>query len=174
VGIAGLDESELYDHAAAKAKLPPVDSINLWPYLSGEVGVSPRDHVVLGTGDGDANGIIVKFENRSGLWKRVEGILNFGASWTPAQCPYKMYITPGPHYCHPYCLFRLDTDPSEKHDLQPAANASLLALADELETRLVSVRKTGFHPDRGQEDPMSCISALASHDGFWGPWVTPS
>lgn len=33
-GVAGVDPT---DHKAAAAKLPPIDSVNLWPYFTGEV-----------------------------------------------------------------------------------------------------------------------------------------
>jgi arylsulfatase B len=37
--IAGVDPT---DHRAALAKLPPIDSINMWPYFTGVVTESPR------------------------------------------------------------------------------------------------------------------------------------
>merc|ERR1712130_893480 len=33
------------DHKAKLAKLPPIDSMNLWPYLSGQADNSPRTEV---------------------------------------------------------------------------------------------------------------------------------
>ena len=46
--LAGINST---DQVAAEAGLPPVDSINQWPYLSGETKYSPRDYVVLGSAD---------------------------------------------------------------------------------------------------------------------------
>ena len=43
--LAGVDPT---DHAAAAAGLPPHDSLNLWPWLSGENATSPRTEVVIG------------------------------------------------------------------------------------------------------------------------------
>jgi hypothetical protein len=40
--IAGV---EVFDHRAALAGLPPVDGLDLWPYLSGAVTTSPRKEV---------------------------------------------------------------------------------------------------------------------------------
>ena len=40
--LAGADPK---DHKAAKAFLPPIDSLNLWPYLSGAVAQSPRTEI---------------------------------------------------------------------------------------------------------------------------------
>ena len=45
-GIAGLDPT---DREAKAAGLPPLDSKNLWPYLSGATTVSPRTTVPMGT-----------------------------------------------------------------------------------------------------------------------------
>lgn len=40
--LAGVDP---FDHRAALANLPPVDGLDLWPYLSGAVETSPRKEV---------------------------------------------------------------------------------------------------------------------------------
>ncbi len=37
--LAGVDPT---DESAAKAKLPPIDSLNMWPLISGENLTSPR------------------------------------------------------------------------------------------------------------------------------------
>ena len=44
-GIAGLDPT---DHRAAAAGLPPIDSLNVWPYLTGKVASSPRTELFAG------------------------------------------------------------------------------------------------------------------------------
>jgi len=40
--IAGVDPT---DHRAALANLPPIDSINIWPYLTGQMATSPRTEI---------------------------------------------------------------------------------------------------------------------------------
>jgi arylsulfatase I/J len=45
-GIAGLDPT---DHRAAKAGLPPIDSVNHWEFLTGKTSVSPRTAIPLGS-----------------------------------------------------------------------------------------------------------------------------
>ena len=35
----------------------------------------------------------------------------------------------------------------------------------------VAARKTGFRPDRGPQDPNSCLTAMGRWGQFWGPWV---
>ena len=44
-GIAGVDPT---DELAAASGLPPVDGVNLWPWVIGEVATSPRREVPLG------------------------------------------------------------------------------------------------------------------------------
>ena len=45
--LAGV---EARDDRAAAAGLPPVDGLNLWPYLSGQVDKSPRTEIHMDTG----------------------------------------------------------------------------------------------------------------------------
>lgn len=54
-GIAGLDPT---DHWAAASGLPPIDSLNVWPMLSGKNMTSPRESILV-----NANVIVV------GEWK---------------------------------------------------------------------------------------------------------
>jgi len=41
-GLAGVDPT---DHLAAASALPAIDSIDMWPFLSGQVDTSPRDTI---------------------------------------------------------------------------------------------------------------------------------
>merc|ERR1711988_830911 len=43
--LAGVDPT---DHKAAAAGLPPHDSLNIWPWIAGEVENSPRTELALG------------------------------------------------------------------------------------------------------------------------------
>jgi hypothetical protein len=139
--------------------------------------------VILGDGDGVVGGVVVDYDaigagaagsstsNVTGLWKRLEGSQRCDG-WTGPQCPNATYKTPPNGRCDPFCLFRLDTDPGEHDDL--AARPEYADVAADLKLRMDAANKTGFHPDRGQEDPQSCIAALQQHGGYWGPWVTPT
>ena len=46
-GLAGVDPT---DHAAAAAGLPPIDSFDLWPLLSGANTTAPRTELLIGLG----------------------------------------------------------------------------------------------------------------------------
>ena len=91
---------DITDKAAEEAKLPPIDSVNLWPYLTGAVAESPRQQVAVGTGNGVVNAILV--QNGTKLWKRLEGSIGM-AGWTAPQSPNSTYHTPGTQNCNPYC-----------------------------------------------------------------------
>lgn len=52
--LAGVDPT---DHKAAAAGLPPIDSYNLWPLLSGLSQVSPRTELPIGS-EGQLGGLI--------------------------------------------------------------------------------------------------------------------
>ena len=43
--LAGVDPT---DHKAKAAGLPPIDSHNLWPVLSGQAAASPRTELAIG------------------------------------------------------------------------------------------------------------------------------
>ena len=64
------------------------------------------------------------------------------------------------------CVFNIQTDPSERHEL----TASMPALAASLRERLASLIKEQFAPDRGAPDPAACAQARA-YGGFYGPWI---
>jgi len=41
---------DAFDPSAAAAGLPPIDSVNVWPYISGKVDKSPRHEIVIAAG----------------------------------------------------------------------------------------------------------------------------
>ena len=137
--------------------------------MSGGARASPRTQLVLGTGDGDADGIIVD-KGAAGLWKRLEGQQEYSGYTAPAWPSASAHHTPGAGSCSPFCIFRLDTDPTEHSDLQPNSSSSA-AIAQELGAKLAAARATGFRPERGPVDPEACIAGMELWGGFWGPWV---
>ena len=67
-GLAGVDAT---DHAAASAGLPPIDSLDMWPLVSGAVKTSPREDILVN------ENLLV-----SGDWKYVRPNTNMiEASW---------------------------------------------------------------------------------------------
>ena len=166
--LAGVDPT---DARAAAAGLPPIDSLNLGPLLSGANATPPRAEVVLGAtagGDQAAGATTVQgFINASSGLKVLTGGLAW-SSWPTA-------IAPGPgngppnvaHNCSPACLFDVLADPSEREDLaaaRPAETAAMLA-------RLQQLNAGVFSPDRGHGDDKTACAAAAAAGGFFVPFL---
>jgi len=159
--LAGVDS---YDTAGARAGLPPVESLNLWPLLSGANSTSPRTEILLGNDNGGTHvqGII------SGHYKFLQG-LQSQDGW---QGPFYPNDTvwngdTAIHDCTGGCLFDIFEDPTEHNDLA-TTNPTLLK---SLKARLDEAQKTVFSPNRGKTDPTACTAALGPHKGYWGPFV---
>ena len=67
-------------HRAAAAGLPPIDSHDLWPYLSGQARTSPRTELAIGD-VGQVGGLISVGEGGVGLVKLLLGELS-QSGWT--------------------------------------------------------------------------------------------
>ena len=178
-GFAGEDPT---DTRAAKANLPPIDSVDLWPLISGTNSTSPRAELHIGSNSGG---------DESG---RTSGITLVGGLIVP---PYKILVGdgpgsildmagwPGPQWpnvsssvdyanvtqvcgrtLETGCLYDVYADPNEHNNMiasNPAIWTKLLARMDE-------VNKTVFSPIRGTANPSACATAL-KNGGFWGPFL---
>merc|ERR1712070_1027662 len=101
-GIAGLDPT---DHWAAESGLPPIDSLDVWPMLSGQNLTSPRESILV------TNELIVV-----GDWKYVKG----GADMIEA-------ARGGPHYPNASTA----TDPIDKHNFKCPAQGCLYNVVED-------------------------------------------
>eukprot|EP00039_Didymoeca_costata_P007163 m.96923 g.96923 ORF g.96923 m.96923 type:complete len:570 (+) comp13570_c0_seq7:39-1748(+) len=155
--------SDITDHAAAEAGLPPVDSIDLSSYIMGTKETSPRQHIFVGV-----QGVILA--NGTQLWKRLEGAIPM-SGWTGPVCPNKTFVTPGKSICQPFCLYRIDTDESEYTNLANIASDKYPQIVNETEALLTKARQSHFNPNRGPQDGQSCLTAMEKYNGFWGPWI---
>ena len=65
------------------------------------------------------------------------------------------------------CLFRLDEDPSEEHDVaaQHPDRAAQMAKA------IREFNSTAFSPHRGSPQLAAACSAAERYGGFWGPFI---
>lgn len=172
--VAGVDD--VMDVKAATYGLPPVDSISQWAYWSGKTKTPPRTSIVVGKPGGTENdwgnatvqGMIVD-KGADGLWKLLVGKVIQDARCGPS-FPNATTDKFDDFDCQDGCLFRIDTDASEHHDLaREHADVKI-----ELEALRVSEEPAVFNPNRGKQDPQSCVAALEKHGGFWGPWVSES
>ncbi len=192
--LAGI--TDFSDKSAAAAGLPPVDSVPLWPYLSGAQPHSPRTVVELGScatsdkGDDAFCGKrgtnttvqgLIKDERQTGsggLWKVLIGSV-WQAGWTGPEFPNNTKNSAGhiPDYndfsfnCSALpgggCLFELSVDPTEHNEIGAAKPDKLRALLGEV----AAAQGTVFSPDRGLVDKRACEAATGRYNGFWGPWI---
>ena len=164
------------DERAAAAGLPPIDSLNMWPLLSGTNLTSPRTEVVLGmpsiaSGNSIGGSTGVQAVITSDGFKGIIGVTHQNI-WTSATYPNRSTSWDNTGYdCSAtkagICLFNVFTDPTEHDDIA----ISNPAKAQELLARIAAHNATLFTPDRGQSDPLACTTALGKWRGFWGPWL---
>jgi len=186
--FAALAGVSPHDGRASRAGLPAVDSVNLWPYISGETNSSARTSIALGSSScvfaspkcinewGAApsqttvDGLIVD-KGEGGLWKILVGWIPMNG-WQGTQYPNASTLSWAAEAsiatCDPGCLFRLDTDPTEHVDLATSKPQILQRMLSLLKMHNTSV----FSPDRGTPDiDGACKAAMERYSGFWGPWV---
>lgn len=154
------------------AGLPAIDSLNLWPYLSGAVAQSPRTEVFA-----DPSALVV------GNWKLIGANPHNASDATGKGSKVAYACWMGPRYpngsadpkCYSKqdcvttggCLYNVNNDPSEHHDLAMAQPTKLR----ELQLRLATLQPTVFNPDRGFDDGTADRFARDVHGGFWGPFI---
>ena len=156
--LAGVDPT---DEAAAKANLPPIDSIDMWPLLSGQNTSSSTRRLDIPLSH---NALI------SGEYKILTGLV-LQAGWTGPNFPNNT----NPHGGIPTvqncgddgCLYNIKKDPEEREDLAKQMPIVLKNIKEKLD----KYRVTYFNPDRGSIWPGACDKALSKYNGFWGPFL---
>ena len=156
--LAGVDPT---DRVAAKANLPPVDSLNAWPLISGENATSARNEIPISY----CNNTLI-----SGDYKILTGEM-LQAGWTGPKFPNST----SPHGgilqvkdCgDDGCLYDIRKDPEERQDLAK----TMPDVLKQMQQRLEKQRATYFNPNRGTVWPGACDVALNKYSGFWGPFL---
>ena len=155
-GLAGVDPT---DEAAAAAKLPPVDSLDMWPLISGENTTSPRTEI-----HASIHALI------SGDYKILTGRM-LQAGWTGPHYPNQTNPSSGIKEavdCGDMgCLFNIKEDPEERNNLA-SSNPDMLK---EMRMKLVHLNGTYFNPDRGKAWEPACRRAVEDYGNFWGPFL---
>lgn len=153
--LAGVDPT---DQQAAKAKLPPVDSLNMWPLISGQNSTSPRVDIPI------SNLTLISGPYKI-LTERVPQ-----AGWTGPHYPNTSHPEGIEVYqdCKNGCLYNIMDDPEERKDLAKTETQVL----EQMQKKLASYQSTYFNPDRGTQWPGACDDALGKYEGFWGPFLT--
>ena len=152
--IAGVDST---DKRAAKANLPPIDSMNMWPLISGQNSTSPRVDIPL-----SHNTLI------SGKFKILTGTVS-QAGWTGPHFPNNTGhgVTTKQQCGDTGCLYNIIDDPEERTNL--AENE--VDILKSMQTKLANYQSSYFNPDRGSESPLACDAAMNKYGGFWGPYL---
>eukprot|EP01051_Picozoa_sp_SAG22_P002535 SAG22_NODE_114_length_19318_cov_13.809980_9_plen_209_part_00 len=167
--LAGEDPTDVL---AAASGLPPIDSLNVWPLISGQNTTSPRTILPL-----DAHSIII------GDYKLLQGAVN-EAGWTGYTYPNAStaagaridYV----HVCGEGtedggCLFDVAADRGEHVDLaleQPQRVAAMAKLLSDERAKFFSNSDTGTNscpPDTGAEN-CACWMAKNKYGGAFGPF----
>ena len=154
--MAGVDPT---DEIAAKAKLPPVDSVNVWPYISGKTNESPRKDVPV-----NVNTLI------SDDYKIILGDVD-QAGWTGPQYPNTTKPAGGinavEHCGKNGCLYNIKDDPEERKNLA----TSMPEMLSTMRIKLAKYQEGYFNPNRGTKWPEACKVAEDDNGGFWGPFL---
>lgn len=184
-GLAGVDAR---DAAAVARGLPDVDSIDVWPLLTGAVA-SVRNEVPLaidGGGPPDIANILPFLPDPKpvsalivGEYKLVSGRYMAAFRQEPQWpnkdtcCNMACFLQPGTWLrCgtpeKPQCLFNIRRDPEEVYNLiheEPEAAARLTA-------RLQELRKDVFDPHSADvQDPAAREFWQSEYGGWKGPWL---
>ena len=170
--LAGVDPE---DAQAAAAGLPPIDSLDLWPLLSGQNATSPREEVVLGSAVGfpaiSEGATMVQGLIRKDGYKLLIGPLGENV-WTGPLYPNSTSNWDGtPLDCGtlqaPLCLFNVFEDPAEHSNVAAAHPDIVAAMAQRMEV----LQGTVFSPQRGTPDAAACAASKNVWKGFVGPFA---
>jgi arylsulfatase B len=171
LNLYGLDPE---DRRAAASGLPPVDSLDVWPLISGANATSPRAEIPV------TAGVLLQFTADGKAWKFIGEDVGGGAGWmsplypnstSPANDPFKQTLD-----CKSKggCLFETLSDPGE-HDDVAAANP---AVVSSMSARIAELGKGFFsNSDKGVDlcpanvtGDCMCWLAINKYGGFLGPW----
>jgi len=157
-----------------KANLPPIDSYNQWPLLSGANTTNPRTEIPIGQyygGNGNnvlVQGVIVPpykllLGNVSESFWQGPLYPNSSTNFAEQEKMVTKCGTKG-------CLFNIITDPTEHNDVSD----QYPNVVSQLQARIKYYQGTVFNADRGAVDPIVCNYADSVYHGFFGPWVEPT
>ena len=194
VGAPGLDEQlELYHNCSEIARQQGGPLVDGWGWNSstgqlhhGEMCITANHHGEHGGGSGKGKffGVL-----RSGQWKLIIGYPGNGKAgwdgWVPLKGPDDEHnnnhigaevkgVAVGQFCVASPCLFDIENDPQERHDLAaetPLVVQQLTARLMELGKSEVTVAASGLCPTQyGSHNDPRC-GAKARETGFWEPWL---
>lgn len=162
--LAGIDPT---DKRAEKAGLPPIDSLNMWPMISGQNSTSPRtqihvDNYTLIDGDYKLfNGTILQFASWGGsIFPNATS--NGSLQATELNCKDRA------------CLFNIEQDPTEHVNIIDEN----VDIAQRMNERLIELNKGYYQndevgisqcPSHLTDQSCQCWAAQNLWNGYWGP-----
>ena len=153
----------------------PVDSLDVWPLLTGEAEKTSHDEIVLGYNFGRGNsGAIISGAIISGGYKLIVGSQKAGCDsvmWSPLDYPCTQGPT-GPD-CDPYCLYNIVDDPEEKHDVSTSSQTILHQMLDRYNKFSQEPREQqdqGYHSSEALPTDEGACPYMRAHGGYWQPW----
>ena len=160
--LAGVDPSD-----SGPGKFP-VDSMDVWPIVTGVNSSTPHDEIVLGYNYSSKGAII------SGDYKLIVGSQGDNCDhlmWSPLDYP----CTDGPkgEDCNPYCLYDIVNDPGEKKDLtkeQPDLLQKMLDKYNAYSKESRDMQDQGYHSDGDLPVLKDACKYMADNGGYWRPW----
>jgi arylsulfatase I/J len=157
--LAGVDPT---DEVAAASGLPPIDSLDVWPMVSGANLTSPRENVGI---------IVTKNLLVLGKWKYVRSNTNMiEAAWGGEQYP-NISTAMDPISNHQFkcpaqgCLFDLVNDMEEHHEVSADYPAVVKMMSSELDKQAATIWGVSH-----KNDPACKVAANELYGGFYGPW----
>ena len=154
-GLAGIDAE---DEMAERAGLPQIDSIDLWPLLSGKTTRSPREDVPI-----SYDTLI------SGQYKILTGTV-YRSGWYGSQVSRTQEFLPETQdvsKCGFGCLYDIKNDPGEHENLAK----KMPRVLETMQKKLRQYQATYFDPIRGGEWPAAEELSYLKYHKHLGPFV---
>eukprot|EP00037_Helgoeca_nana_P034114 m.420597 g.420597 ORF g.420597 m.420597 type:complete len:523 (-) comp32655_c0_seq1:140-1708(-) len=150
--------------------VPPSESYDMWPLLSGATEASPRTETVLEfrPSSNATPSLLHDAALVQGDWKYIQGRQSgTGWWWGPEYPNSSVKLLPTSLGCPDGCLFNISADVTEHNDL----SASYPRIKATLQARLAQLGATTFQSDAmGTIDAAGALSA-AERDDWWKPWL---
>eukprot|EP00505_MAST-04D_sp_SCG-Rhode-Island_P000595 Stramenopile-MAST_4_protein_595 len=155
--LAGVDP---FDKEAAASNLPPVDSVDVWPLLSGQTKTSPRQHWLVHAG----LYISGKWKYAAGGTKMIEA--NWGGPVYPNATTKTDPIANYSFVCPSQgCLYNIVDDIEERHEV----SAQYPEVVERLKKEMAIAEQSIWSANH-RVDPACDKAAHDIYGGFYGPW----
>jgi arylsulfatase I/J len=158
-GLAGVDPT---DHFAAASGLPPIDSLDVWPLVSGASAISPRQtagHLV-------TKELLVLGEYKYALPLTEMSASERGGPTYPNASTASDAIGSHTFTCpRTGCLYNVATDISEFHEISAQFPDVVKNMRAEIAKRAATIWSTDH-----SNDPACKVAAVEKWGGFYGPW----